>query len=76
MPVLRRFPGVPVVPMAYSRKFAGLFGTLGYARTVDCTAETADAIKARIMPAYQDRIPLSGEMGAALQRGRDKLALY
>ena len=29
--------GVPVIPMAYSRKFAGLFGTLGYERTVDCT---------------------------------------
>src|SRR5690606_38493929 len=24
--------GVPVVPMAYSRKFAGLFGSLGYDR--------------------------------------------
>lgn len=26
--------GIPVVPLAYSRKFAGLFGTLGYDRLV------------------------------------------
>ncbi len=39
--------GVPVVPMAYSRKFAGLFGSLGFDRTVDCTRDDAATIRAR-----------------------------
>ncbi|MGC4155008.1 MAG: polysaccharide pyruvyl transferase family protein [Propionicimonas sp.] len=37
--------GVPTVPGAYSRKFAGFFGNLGYPVVVDLTtASTADAV--------------------------------
>lgn len=68
--------GVPVVPMAYSRKFAGLFGSIGYNQTVDCTTDTAEVIKTRIMQAYAGRADLAQDMGVALQRGQDKLALY
>lgn len=68
--------GVPVVPMAYSRKFAGMFGSLGYARTVDCTTEGSDAILAKIAAAYDDRATLAAEAVVALQRGRDKLGAY
>ena len=68
--------GVPVVPMAYSRKFAGLFGTLGYHRTVDCTTETQDAILAKIMAAYADRATLAAEAATALNLGLEKLAVY
>lgn len=68
--------GVPVVPMAYSRKFEGLFGSIGYDRTVDCTTESADAILARIAAAYEDRATLAREAAVALQRGRDKLGHY
>ena len=68
--------GVPVVPMAYSRKFAGLFGTLGYHRTVDCTAETQAAILAKVMAAYDDRATLAVEAAAALTLGFAKLSVY
>ncbi len=68
--------GVPVVPMAYSRKFAGLFGALGYDRTVDCTAETSEAIRAKIAAAFTDRTTLTAEAQAALARGREKLDRY
>ena len=68
--------GVPVVPMAYSRKFEGLFGTIGYARTVDCTAETGEAILGRIAAAYEDRATVAAEAAAALARGRARLAAY
>jgi polysaccharide pyruvyl transferase WcaK-like protein len=68
--------GVPVVPMAYSRKFAGLFGSLGYDATVDCTTETAAAIEARIMAAWESRAALAESAAAALARGRAKLGLY
>ena len=37
--------GVPTLPLAYSMKFEGLFGSLGYNRTVDlCTATEADVL--------------------------------
>lgn len=68
--------GVPVVPMAYSRKFEGLFGTLGYTRTVDCTAEAADVIIDKIMAGYTDRATLAREMAPALAMGLERLGLY
>ena len=52
--------GVPVVPMAYSRKFEGLFGSLGYDRTVDCTADSAER-SWRILAAYEARVALAAE---------------
>ena len=68
--------GVPVVPMAYSRKFAGLFGTLGYDRTVDCATETRAAILAKIVAGYEDRAMLEAERAAALAVGLEKLERY
>jgi len=68
--------GVPVVPMAYSRKFAGLFGSLGYDRTVDCTTESADAILAKISSAYDERDRLRHEAATALEIGLERLATY
>jgi polysaccharide pyruvyl transferase WcaK-like protein len=68
--------GVPVVPMAYSRKFEGLFGSLGYGRTVDCTRESSATILAKIAAAYEDRAVLADEAAAALKLGRDKLGGY
>ena len=68
--------GVPVVPMAYSRKFAGLFGTLGYERTVDCTTETRAAILEKIAAAFEDRAVLERERAAALTTGLEKLGRY
>lgn len=68
--------GVPVVPMAYSRKFAGLFGSLGYDHTVDCTTGTHAAIRDRILAAFATRAALRSEAEAALARGRAKLRLY
>lgn len=68
--------GVPVVPMAYSRKFAGLFGSLGYDHTVDCTAEDGATILARILADYDARDALAGEALAACARGLGKLDRY
>ena len=68
--------GVPVVPMAYSRKFEGLFGTLGYTRTVDCTKGEAGAIRAAILGAFDEREALRGEVSVALSKGLEKLGIY
>jgi polysaccharide pyruvyl transferase WcaK-like protein len=68
--------GVPVIPMAYSRKFAGLFGSIGYDRTVDCTTESAEAIRTKIIAAFDKRAVLAGEAATALSQGLDKLSRY
>ncbi|WP_428515101.1 polysaccharide pyruvyl transferase family protein [Roseovarius sp.] len=68
--------GVPVVPMAYSRKFAGLFGALGYDETVDCTTQSADEIILRIMDAFERRSELVQTQKASLERGLEKLGHY
>lgn len=68
--------GVPVVPMAYSRKFEGLFGTLGYNHTVDCTAEDAETIIDKVIGGFEARDTLAQDMRPALQLGLEKLARY
>jgi polysaccharide pyruvyl transferase WcaK-like protein len=68
--------GVPVVPMAYSRKFEGLFGSLGYNRTVDCTNEPAEAIRAKVLAGFDDRAGLTDEARVAFATGLEKLGAY
>lgn len=68
--------GVPVVPMGYSRKFEGLFGSLGYDRTVDCTTQSAETIRTAIAQGYTDRSVLKVEAAAAFIKGREKLGAY
>ncbi|MGB3247410.1 MAG: polysaccharide pyruvyl transferase family protein, partial [Sulfitobacter sp.] len=68
--------GVPVIPMAYSRKFEGLFGTIGYTRTVDCTSQSADTIHNAIVQGYIDRGTLKRDAANAFARGREKLKVY
>jgi polysaccharide pyruvyl transferase WcaK-like protein len=68
--------GVPVIPMAYSRKFAGLFGSIGYDHTVDCTSETSEAIKTKIIAGFKNRTSLQAETETALKTGRIKLGAY
>jgi len=57
--------GVPVVPMAYSRKFKGVFGTLGYDRIVDCKNDSAEDILAAIEDGFANRATLAAEIAAA-----------
>lgn len=68
--------GVPVVPMAYSRKFAGLFGSLGYGHTVDCTSEPLERVIDTILTAFGRRAALQRELSAALGLGHARLTRY
>ncbi|QCO58131.1 polysaccharide pyruvyl transferase family protein (plasmid) [Pseudorhodobacter turbinis] len=68
--------GVPVMPMAYSRKFEGLFGSLGYTRTVDCTTESAEAIRTKIIEGFENRAAIKDETTQALAKGLQKLGAY
>lgn len=68
--------GVPVVPLAYSRKFSGLFGALGYSYTLDCTTEREEDIEAGIFALFDDRARLETSRRAALERGLERLKPY
>ena len=68
--------GVPVAPLAYSRKFAGLFGSLGYHATIDLKTETTDAAYAKVLDALARRAELSVEAGHVRDRALQRLAGY
>ena len=68
--------GVAVVPMAYSRKFEGLFGSLGYPHTVDCQSEDNAAILEKIAAAFENRAALAAEAARATCDGQERLMVY
>jgi polysaccharide pyruvyl transferase WcaK-like protein len=68
--------GVPVLPMAYSRKFAGLFGTLGYHHLADCKAESGPEIMAKLRTAFENRAALKADAEAARAAAGARLAPY
>ena len=68
--------GVPVIPMAYSRKFRGVFNTLGYAHVADCKTEDADQIMARIAEGFDNRETLKAEVDEAMKGVNARLDAY
>ncbi len=68
--------GVPVLPMAYSRKFAGLFGTLGYGACADCKADSEEEILAKLKTAFETRNDLRVEAATAFAAGLCRLRVY
>jgi polysaccharide pyruvyl transferase WcaK-like protein len=68
--------GVPCIPLAYSRKFSGLFGALGYQGTEDLRARSAVEIVGALDRAYETRDALRRETAAALQKGLQRLSIY
>jgi polysaccharide pyruvyl transferase WcaK-like protein len=68
--------GVPVIPMAYSRKFSGVFGTLGYFHVADCKADTQTTIMSRIQRGYLEREALAAEIARAIENVDRRLAAY
>ncbi len=68
--------GVAVMPLAYSRKFSGLFGALGYGHGVDCTVMCADAIAEAVIDGFERRSVLANDAQAATQEGLARLEAY
>jgi polysaccharide pyruvyl transferase WcaK-like protein len=68
--------GVPVVPIAYSRKFTGLFNLLDYAWLVDVTgADTHDAL-AYLTACLERRCELARDVDRGMKRVGSLLAAY
>lgn len=69
--------GVPVVPVAYSRKFSGLFeGVLGYRHLVPVTGLTSEQALAFVLGHYRDRATLAEQIAEANTGVRKRLDLY
>jgi colanic acid/amylovoran biosynthesis protein len=68
--------GVPCVPMAYSRKFTGLFNTLGYTRVADCTSETAQQVCDVVQRGFREREAIREEVAHGCRAARDRLDRY
>tara|TARA_B100001057_G_scaffold186294_1_gene187089 strand:- start:10841 stop:12049 length:1209 start_codon:yes stop_codon:yes gene_type:complete len=60
--------GVPVVPMAYSRKFNGLFDkTLNYPYTADCVNESQEIVFKKIKSGFNSRTQLKKLISTSLK---------
>ncbi|QQR35435.1 polysaccharide pyruvyl transferase family protein [Devosia oryziradicis] len=68
--------GVPVVPVAYSRKFNGLFGSLGYTNYVDGKAEGVDIALAKTLGWFDQREQLAAQIQDALPIAQERLSRY
>ena len=68
--------GTPVVPVAYSRKFSGLFGMLDYKWMVPVTGTDTDTALAFIHDCLQRRGELAEDSRRGLQKVEALLDVY
>ncbi|MCP5277276.1 MAG: polysaccharide pyruvyl transferase family protein [Thiobacillus sp.] len=68
--------GVPVVPQAYSRKFNGLFNSLGYMHIADLKAEDAEQAWLKILHGLDNRQLLRDEVAQGNALAQEKLQRY
>lgn len=68
--------GVPVVPIAYSRKFAGLFGMLGYDRMVPVRGSSTEEALGFLQESLERRRNLEASTKEALAQVQDLTETY
>lgn len=68
--------GTPVTPLAYSRKFQGLFSTLGYEQVVDCKTATTEEAIASVVAGFENREILKSKIALGNQLAIEKLQGY
>ncbi|MFU7527424.1 polysaccharide pyruvyl transferase family protein [Qipengyuania sp. ASV99] len=68
--------GTAVVPLGYSRKFSGLFGSLGYGWNADLTSDSDAEVLARFDAALSDIPAIRAEAVAANAEAQRRLADY
>ena len=68
--------GVPVIPMAYSRKFNGLFGTLGFSHVADLKKESLSALINKVKEGYSQRGELKELILNSQPLIEERLAIY
>ncbi len=68
--------GVAVAPVAYSRKFAGLFGMLGYRWMVPVKGMTTDQAFAYLLDSFERRAELVSDAAQGMARVEASLDVY
>lgn len=68
--------GVPVVPLAYSRKFNGLFESVGYHHYGDCKAASGEQVLALIKTSFEQRAQLKTEVDRGVAQAQIRLGRY
>lgn len=68
--------GVPVIPTAYSRKFAGLFSSLDYDHIGDCRKSSEQEILTLINYSLENRAELKLKVDAGNRIAEEKLSGY
>ncbi|MCZ4313848.1 polysaccharide pyruvyl transferase family protein [Comamonadaceae bacterium G21597-S1] len=68
--------GVPVIPMAYSRKFAGLFGSIGYEHSIDCKTQGNAAVQRLIADGYKNKDQLAIQVQRGMLLAQKRLGVY
>lgn len=67
---------VAVLPLGYSRKFDGLFGSIGYFRNIDLTRQHEDAVMEKLEAALADPAAVQEEAVAANAEAFRRLQRY
>ena len=68
--------GVPTIPIAYSRKFEGVFGSIGYNINIDCQAlKTQEAIH-KVDDMIINYENITQEMKLPLSKARKRISNY
>lgn len=68
--------GTPVVPVAYSRKFTGLFGMLGYGAVVPVSGMDDDEVLALLLQSIERRDMMAEEMAQGMSKVQALLDAY
>lgn len=68
--------GTPVMPIAYSRKFSGLFGSLGYDEGLPVQGVTNAEAHRRLIDAFDNRGRIVPKLTAAMERVEPRLQVY
>jgi colanic acid/amylovoran biosynthesis protein len=68
--------GVPVIPLAYSRKFAGLFGTLNYSHTINLIDNSKEKIIEDVIKKLNNVNQLKNDLTTATETYNNLLNKY
>lgn len=68
--------GTPVVPVAYSRKFSGLFDMLGYSGVIPVVGLSTDGALDRLNRCLAERAQLAAEAAKGMERVHSLLEVY
>lgn len=68
--------GVPTVPLAYTRKFRGLFESFNYYHVADCQTETEAEIFSKVVDGFDRRETLKREILSAQDLVEERLERY